>query len=572
MHPTPYHEALLGLGETLADWTPDDVLNRPRPKLYSHWHARNEWVYAEMANVLLGGAYAWAYGDGDADTQTRRLGFCAAFLDALVDAAVEDRWFHRGQGMGDPNIDRFTLLPTLEAYLLVADALTPPLRERFLTKLNGILNVQYNEYGGGSREDVPPEPYPNMDVYYCLIMLHGYHITGDERWKSEFEDYLQLLEDAQFEDGGWTYIKGTNECPVYHDINVTLMARIHDLSGAPSAMAQIRRSVPYYPFVVAPNGVAETHTDCWWKHGWGMQGPHAPDVVASLTGDGRNRWIGDLRRDAALRGMQTVFDKHEERWPNNGSVLFTYYAAHFWKPISPEEPPVDIVRYDRNIQGPRGRFTHWSWAATAGYCCDTLVGAVAHRPDDPRPCALMAVTAEIPYWEPDGPHPGNGRMHLCVPPERMAGETRIEGDTAVFEAAYPMACTRTIFNKPTFPTEWRCHQRWQLSRECMQGEIRIVAEKNQIARPPSLRLRFGKGLPLEKLEEDTYRCGPFTLGLDAPDFGYRTIAPAPIMLTHVKKEAAELLACSAPDLDEQQYNAGQSFTARVTITMDPPKK
>jgi hypothetical protein len=158
-------------------------------------------------------------------------------------------------------------------------------------------------------------------------------------------------------------------------------------------------------------------------------------------------------------------------------------------------------------------------------------------------------------------------MHLCVPPKGDWSKTEIKDGKAIFEAEYPMACTRTVFNKETFPKAWRCRQHWTMDEDRMVGEIQITSEKKQLSRPPTLRIRFGKNLDLRAVDSQNYRCGPFALHLTSDDFDIREITPGPIMLTKVDQEAMELLARQDVEDTEKHYQAGESFSARVTISL-----
>jgi hypothetical protein len=197
----PYHRLLVGAAERVAEWTPGQMASTKNEDAYLHWQPSNEWVYPRMANMLLVGSYAYVADDGQMSGAPELLDSCTAFLDYLVDAGVEDRWFHNQPGMGDPNIDRFTLLPLLETYFMLRDHLPGELRERIERRVCGVFKVQRNEYGKHFKND-PTTDYPNMDVYYCLIMYYAHRMTGRDQYLDEHDRFLDRLQDAQFGDGG----------------------------------------------------------------------------------------------------------------------------------------------------------------------------------------------------------------------------------------------------------------------------------------------------------------------------------------------------------------------------------
>ncbi len=402
-----------------------------------------------------------------------------------------------------------------------------------------------------------------MDVYYCLLMLLGHRLTGDPRWHAEFSRFVDRLAGAQFEDGGWTYFAGTNECPVYHGLLVMLLARAVSLCGDARAVAMLRRSVPYYPLVVLPSGLPEYHTDCWWKHAWEPQMALEPDVVAAQTGDGRNRGIGDGLRPATLERLSETFRPGEG---DNITGLFLAYAALLWRDVAPEPAPAEGMVLDRNIEGPRGRFRHWSWAATARYGSDTLVGAAAHRPEDgSRVTALMAVTPEIAHRHQTEPEAGMARLALGMTPPDTAGTTALHADHCTFEAEYRMACFRSIWDAEAFPSRWTCRQQWRLDPTALAGHITLTSDADQECPEPRVRILFGRDRELEPAGPNCWRYGPFLLRVESADFTIARIEPAPMPLYHVARDCRQLLL-TLPD-PPARFRQGQAFRLRVVVAV-----
>ncbi len=517
---------------------------------FVHWDAENEWPYAVAASYLMAVAYAYSQPSSRfhrADDARQMIEDTVAML---VDVAADDRWWHRAPRTGDPNIDRFTLLPLLEAYLVAGEALTAETRQRLLEKVAGVLEVQRREYGEPKND---AQPYPNMDAYYCLIMLHGSRLTGCDACAAEFERFVEIMAAAQFADGGWTYHHGTNECPVYHDINTVLMARVAHLTDDPRARQMLTRSIPYYALVVAPTGQPEYYTDPWWKHSWGAQRSAGPDVVASLTGDPGNRAIGDRLRAQLVGG---AID-----WGSQVSPLYLVYADMLWQEVEVAEAITawGIVE-DRNIEGPRGRFPAWSWGATARYGSDTLVGALSHSPEYDPVTALMAVTAEI--MDAEEPEARLRSHALAITPPDTTGTTHIERDRATFTCAYQMACYRAVWDHEPFPHRWECRQSWEMTEEALTGRIEMVSLAEQASPPPCVRIRLGRDMEAVDLGEGAYRCGPFHIRLSSSDLPMRAVAPAPSVCYLKTLDAVEIILSTDP---RPSYSAGQSFAANVVV-------
>ena len=557
----PYHTLAAEATDRLLALGTDALLAGARRRRMVHVDALSEWRYPSLANgLLLVAARAVESGAPDADAA---LSYCRRAFEALLEAATEDRWYHGAAGQGDPNIDRFTLVPFLEAFELLRDRLAPSLAESVAAKAAAVLQVQWREYGSG-RKGFPDRVYPNMDVYYCLLMLLGHRLTGDERWQRESSRMLDALARAMFPDGGWTYIGGTNECPVYHGLVAALSARIHQLTDDERALAMIRKSVPYYPLVIYPSGRAEYHTDPWWKHTWGEQRAYAPDIVASVTGDGANRWVGDLlRQPTAARLVADL----EEGTPDNIFGVMLAYAAWLWRDVEPRPPATEWMVEDRNIDGPRGRFGGWSWAASARYGNDTIVGACTHRAADASTfLALMAVTAEVPH--PDQPDGGDGmaRTALAMTPEGTHGTTRVHADHCTFNVTYRLANLHAVWGAESFPLNWTCQQSWRLQETTVVGDITLRSEQDQPSPAPLVRVRCGRGLQFEPTGTGVWRYGPYRIEVRTPDFTKAGIRAVAVPVYAVDRDCSELvLRLPRPPT---AYERGAMLRASIAITHD----
>lgn len=577
--PNPYLGQLDdAVGELLAQDAEEYARSQLRGE-HTHWDQDNEWVNTHLAGFAMAAAYAWQEPRSKWYRNSWLGEYAVDTLKLLVARGEDDRWWHRDGRKGDPNIDRFVLLPLMEASQWLRPIVPLDQWERTLARINGVLDRQLQEYGQAH----DGLPYPNMDVYYCLLMLLGARLTERAECQAEYERFLGTMEQAQFAEGGWTYYRGTNECPVYHDIAVMLLARIWHLTGDERARTMVGRSVPYYPQVVDPTGRPEYFTDCWWKHYWASpQHAYGPDTVASLSGDAANRALGDLLRARPRPAGQP--------WDGQVELPSIVHAAVVWEEVatsipwagSPEpnrggcagraleSPPTALtpapfcgVFYDANIEGPRGKFADWSWAATARHGSDTLVGAVVHTDAQEPPVALMAVTAEI-----EGRHEGQAdhdmwRYALGITPPDTRGETTISDDRATFVASYPMAAFRGIWDGTLFPYQWQCRQSWELDVQRLVGNLTIVSQVEQESPPPQVRLRFGRNLSLAATGEGEYTCGPFRLRVASEDLPQQTLRAAQSVFCVVTRDAVELVLSLVAE--PERYAAGQTFGVQINI-------
>jgi hypothetical protein len=549
----PYHELLMSFPTRLLALQPADV--RRDPHYARRLPRTTDWIKsgmtsAEVANHLVVGAYAWRTPGSRWHGDPALLTWCVSFLEDLSTEVSAKRFFG---GQPDATADVFTAVPLLEAHEMLKHSLPAVTRERFLTAITGVLDDVLARYARHpeNRVGLDLNPYPNPEVLLAVALHHLHRLTGKPRYAAEGARFLKRVERAQFEDGGWTYYRGTNECPPYHGLVVGVLARMAPLTGDQGVIEQLRRSVPYYSMSVAPNGVAEVHTACWWKHPWETYLSFGPDAVASVTGDGQNRWVGDLTRPYTI-------GKIRGDGINNGSGFQTLYGAWAWREATPVEIPLPRVIYDRNIEGPRGYFPAWSWAATARYGCDTLVGALLHDPGGIT--ALRGVTAEVPYWRPDGAEPEHGTADLFMTPPGTRGETRLFDGGAEFRAEYQLMCGQQVWDGETFPYQWRCRQHWRMDAERMRGRIEVVSLNNQRSRLPRIRVKWGLDATLEERPGGVFAYGPFELRSVSGDLRQHRVCT-----TDSREDRVEIQWLSDEGLGEQRVGGGRAFAIELEL-------
>jgi hypothetical protein len=518
---------------------------------FVYWKKENEWVYPFTANYLVGLSYAYSEKTSKWFDNNEILSQVEGELSRLIDAAVDDRWYHLEQGMGDRNIDRFTALPVFDILDLLGEKMSTDLREKTFAKLDAVLQVQLKEFGEKGRI------YPNMDIYYCFLMWHGNRLFNRKEYEEEYLTYLERIEGAQFEDGGWTYIKGTTECIQYHDLNVSAIGHLARIGNNERAAAMIEKSVPYYKHAVSSAGIAEYYTDPWWKHCWEGFSCYGPDIVASLTGDRQNRWIADLGRDNTWKDLIT---------PANGKLLFFYYAASAWQDIDPEPVPDNTVLYDKNINGPRGRFSDWLWAANSRYGCDTAAAAMANYYKDDEIVSLLGVSPEIPYRPDGGVDEANDRHALGLIPEEVKTATDIDNLKADFSITYMMSDHRTIWDVEPFPLKWECTQKWVLGESSMTGTIKVTSLEEQMSPLPRIRIRWGTNGEVIDNDNDNFNYGPFTCKVKRCDFTSYKIEKTRVMPCKTNDNAWQIVY--TVDGEDRICKAGESFEFDMVVEFE----
>jgi len=257
------------------------------------------------------------------------------------------------------------------------------------------------------------------------------------------------------------------------------VARYAQLTGEALAREVIVRSRPYYPLVVEPSGITEDYTDCFWKHYWTrLAAPEGPEIVAGMTGCRLNKRIAN---QALTRSRP--------------SGQFAAYAAMAYRDFPDEPLPDRYVVYDRNTEGPRGRYGAFSFAATgrdvgSGYQGkDTFVGAmIADDPAAANPlnAALQVVTNEVRV-APDGL-----RWKSCrYLSQDERNRSTIAADLAAFTTRYRIQ--NVAWGGRSTLTDWAGNQQWLLSPHRLVGLLEIEALADTEAYAIHGRVRFGCG-------------------------------------------------------------------------------
>jgi hypothetical protein len=516
----PYNRTIIGAAEGILSSGSEYSENRIATE-------EDNWLYRDMANRLMTMSYAYTMPGSGYYKSPEVLGYLTRGISYLANAYGYTDWVNKKGG--DPNINWFTLVPFVETLQRVANDLPEDVRTLALERIRGVLSRHYQEYGTKSTD-----VYPNIDAFYMLAMLHGSQLLNEKLFGDEYERVLNNLEACQYPDGGWPYYKTTNESIWYHEMVVGALARVYSLNQSPAALRMLEKSIPYYKLSVGPIGVPEYVTDPFWKHNWGDLPARGPSIVAGVTGDGNNKWIAD-------------------RANMSGGNVMDFFAALFWKDMKAEPMPTNYVVLDRNVNGPRGFFKNWSWAASASYGCDTLVGCFAKDPGSNDLKGLLAVKAQI-----DDP-----KNALGMPPSGNHGNTVITENSAVFSSEYKMGGFKSVWGQPLYHYDWTCRQQWSLDSKSMTGEIVITSGADQKSPPPVVRFLFGKNGEMEKVSPERFEYSPYSLLIEHSDFSETSIHNVPACPLIPNKLNGRELVFSIPTRTD--YKKGESFVLKVTL-------
>lgn len=496
----PYAQGLLGRVRSVLNST-----TRYKKGTEGYDQIDNAWTFSSMGNSLYVATWGLCCPDspyaGNPDLLVGLLRVMQAIFQNHRDGDFNPgRQAIHGY---DPNINRFCLVPAFEAYLLLTatwpDLVLPSKRAEWLASAEVATEFQIKSYGIRA-ENKPPECYyANMDVHYMLMLELASRMFDSPRYHQEAERFCKLTADVLYPDGAFSYIGFQNECFTYHQINVAHLARYWQLTGSELARDTVIKSRPYYPYNVEPGGVPEYYTDCFWKHYWSGLSPLGPEIVAGMTGCPQNRRVA----------------KDELRWDKPDSY-YAIYAAALYRPEIEDEPlPDNLLIYDRNIKGPRGRFGRWSFAGTARLFGegqqgkDTFVGGmVVDEPTRRYPlnAALQVVTNQF-RLQPRTPDEGNcRRWRECRYLSQDERNTvTIGNDFAALTTRYRIQ--NVAWGGKSTLTDWAGNQQWILAPDRLVGVLEIEPLSDQQAYSIHGRVRFGVEKEIDRKGGDLFQYG-----------------------------------------------------------------
>lgn len=495
----PYYAAVLdGLkGATARPEIPGDF--------DSAWKFRS---YAEQALIA-----AWA---AASDASARKgdetlVAYAVAYIDFILSRQKDGSWFYsrKWTGGGDPNTDRFTLGPTMDAVWHLR-GLKDMSAEwgRWEKPLRQAVEFQRRHWGK------PPDPnsgggqkawgafgyiYPNQDVYHLIEMELAHRWWGDAAYRREVERTIAGLQAQLLPDGGLRYIGPEPECPVYHQLNLLWLARYLDLTGDERIRKLIADTVEYYPLTMTNGGFPESYTDCWWKHYWGSGSPMGADIVVGITGDGRNKWLANRCMEVAPPAARFA----------------SVFAGMFYRDDIQEAPlPDNWLVLDRNIGGPRGRFGDFYFAGVVGGGArDTFAGCMMADPRRANALAGALMAANVQIVDNDKTNWAQSRLYVSGPDDRTA--IHVGKSAAALGARYTVrrAYYNTRFNPSIPPTPWQATQVWLFTAQGLVGLVEVEATEPMRALAVRGELRFGPRVTLEEVAPGDYLCGALTAKL-----------------------------------------------------------
>lgn len=454
------------------------------------------WLYANPSSPMK----------GEPEALRRVIRRTLAYADAIVSSGEE--------GRKESIYDDFAMAPasivlrelvTLHPMLLLP---TERLLVRNAMRTAGSVVLKHSL----AHADRNSRGYANIDAALALQLLNFGLFLSDEPMLAQSRGFLSRIDRAVLPDGGTHYIWSQNESYGYHGVIAQFLAQMHEISGEEQPLKTLQRLEWYGPVSVGP--VAEYWTAPSWKHTWNneMKSFPAGDYVAGVTGNPYVRKLVGEPDPSRLRGWEAA--RLPLPWYRND--------------IPPADLPDNVLFVDRNIDGPRGRFGRFHFAATLreipidepGHA--TLMGAMTVTDQLGLQAILMGVGPRV-FVGADRKDPRSW-AYLTSGMKCSRAASR---NAFAFAATHGLAAFRSSTKGPVVPATGS--QVWFVSGERLIGLIRIAADDDT---DPSLLegvVRLGTGgtvagpmQALRSLETQGWTFGDLTVQTHGHNFGETT--------------------------------------------------
>ena len=352
----------------------------------------------------------------------------------------------------------------------------------------------------------------NMDVRRILALAITDRLFPNPTYRDLVKSGVHFIGHSVLADGATHYAERQNESFGYHVAAVRSLVRISEITDVPEARELVKAMRWYYPLSVEPGGVAEWATASSWHHYWNMvNGSDGALIMAAVTECPHNQRIA-------------------QSLPPKGDL----WLASFLRPeLQPAPTPDLYFVYDRNVEGPRGRFGNWSFVGTSrnfGYdATSTARGKSSY-------VGAVLTTGPTGAWPLDAALQDVGTAVKTSPQPLPAGEipwlkelaclTSVETTTsAVGERVAALGANALLSAYGKKPTPWRQRQAWIFTSERLVGLVEITTEADTTANGVlgtvmlvSGRANWGKRKELKLVGPGQYTYGGLAVRFHGHDF------------------------------------------------------
>ena len=263
------------------------------------------------------------------------------------------------------------------------------------------------------------------------------------------------------------------------------------------------------------------------------------------------------------------------------SHYYAIYAATLWRDFPEALQRDGYIVYDRNVEGPRGRFGRWSFAGTTrdpgkgAQGRDTFVGAMLTSKEDkpfPLDAALQVVTSQY-RLKPGGPR---WRSCRCLSANEENAVT-VAGNFGALTTRYRIQ--NVAWGGKSTLTNWEGCQEWLQTPKRIIGTLSICPLADEKAYSIHGRVRLGLKLALEKQADGSFRYGGLRVKLHGHNYADIVTEPSETFYTDPpeKFRSAEIVLRDAASVRSGEkepltYSTGteQFFTVEISPADNPP--
>ncbi len=214
------------------------------------------------------------------------------------------------------------------------------------------------------------ENYVNMATHPMAVYVHGWLLTGEEKYLRMAQSIVAILHRDQMPNGMFPYRMRLGdkrhlefETMYYRAIEIRALYLYWWATKSPMAEECLERSKPWYPLNLEPPYHFNAGPDIWWKDQWRTFWSMHVAMTAAATQDGENATIARaMAKDGKSRDRFDLV---------LGALAFNQMAKIEAKPVRD-----NYVVHDPDIRGLRLRAAPWSSTFTVGSFTYTRVSAM----------------------------------------------------------------------------------------------------------------------------------------------------------------------------------------------------
>lgn len=485
-----------------------------------------------------------------------------------VHTYVDAHMTHGNQYQNVTN-DFFAIGPAVAAMLKTResfpDLLLPSDKTRWDAMVNKVNDFWLNEVYKKTVEGVfRMGHYANRDLGVANILLASGLYLNDEESLSASRKLVNDQLDNLYEDGAIAYIGTQTESCGYHGADIVFLARYYHLSGQTEALDLIKKTEWYAPISVEPGNVSDFWTAPSWKHTWNTGFGFGGEAVVGLTGNRYERALLDRN----ITKCKVYPDPISAMWYRND--------------IEAAPLPDHYAIFDRNIQGPRGRFGSFSYAANLRVPNNdepgniTLMGAMTTEKDNGKYAyPLEAVLANImpKVFVETSLADRHKRPDWASLSCRDQNGVSMGRDWSAFHSLYQLHVFGSSRKGAEVP--WNGTQLWLCIGNRLFGLLEVAPQGEQESFEVAMAATLGVGgrgktrpKDLQTLSRDHWSLG--SLNLAILDHNFESVR---VVDTKIRTSNASQIVCSTRSKDEPISERGETTSANSklkTYTADDP--